>query len=611
MKTTRKQSQRRDQGYILLLTIVFVGIALLLLGSVMNWTNTTAKQTERNNLFNAGTAAAEAADERVIAQMMRDFYYQTYNSAASYATNLPSQTGWPVQFQFSDGAGGANKTGVNFGGAAWVSSWQALGAQYAGLSAYVIQCTITSTATPTNQPYSVPATVQETIQFDSIPLPQFALFYNMDMEISPGANMTVNGKTFCNGNIWSSPSGNLTFGDTVQTAMNYYHSRNTNCDPQANGSGTITFNVGGGPQTNVPSLVMPVGTNNSAAGAAAILGLPPAGTDPNSQIGQEYLCNIADLVISNSSSGVISTYFQDTNNVNRLTLIPCDITNILANITTNGSGKNKTYTTNYSTNCLYSFATNTTFYDYREKKTVQAVQLNVGALKTWLTSTNGSGYNTQDYNDTGHYINSSYIYNNVPLTSANLPAVRMANGSVLPSAGLSVATPDPIYVLGHYNLNNGDTTAGQTNTANTMPAALMGDSLTILSPNWSDSYSLSHESDTTPNGRTPVNTTVNAATLEGIVVSTNIAGTKYYSGGVENFLRLLENWSSATTVTYNGSIVVMFPSQFATNRWQSPGVYYNVPTRSWGFDVNFKNQTKLPPLEPQVKALQRVKWTVY
>ena len=100
--------------------------------------------------------------------------------------------------------------------------------------------------------------------------------------------------------------------------------------------------------------------------------------------------------------------------------------------------------------------------------------------------------------------------------------------------------------------------------------------------------------------RTPGDTCVNAAALEGIVPSNGTA----YSGGVENFLRLLENWTGRT-ITYNGSIVVMFPSQYATNVWQTTGVYYNAPTRKWGFDLNFTDQGRLPPLTPQVKATIR------
>jgi hypothetical protein len=73
-----------------------------------------------------------------------------------------------------------------------------------------------------------------------------------------------------------------------------------------------------------------------------------------------------------------------------------------------------------------------------------------------------------------------------------------------------------------------------------------------------------------------------------------------YSGGIENFMRLLENWG-ANTLTYNGSMVALFSSQYATNTWLPTGNYYNAPTRHWAFDSNFANFSKLPPLTPLVE----------
>jgi hypothetical protein len=127
----------------------------------------------------------------------------------------------------------------------------------------------------------------------------------------------------------------------------------------------------------------------------------------------------------------------------------------------------------------------------------------------------------------------------------------------------------------------------------------MGDAITVLSANWNDTAS-AYLKGGSLSSRTPASTTINAASLGGIVVSTNSGGNNYYSGGLENFLRLEENWSASYTLTYNGSIVVMFPSQYATNFWQVPGYYYNPPTRHWGFDLNFTDLSKLPPLTPFV-----------
>lgn len=607
MKRTFKQSKRSNRGYALLITIVFIGIALLLLGSMMDWTNSSAKQTERNNLFSMSTAAAEAATERVIAQMSRDFFNQSLQPAIYYTPYYPTsanQINWPVQFSFSDGAGNANLTGVSTIPIVWTTNWtriNAVNSAYSNLWAAVQNCTVTSTATPINQPYSVPATVQQQFQLCSIPIFQFAIFYNMNMEICPGAAMVVNGKTHVNGQIWADPSVSLTFNDTVETtASNIIYSRNTNNDPQSVTANPKVIYLKPDGSTNSPSLAvnpltMPLGTN--LASPADILDVPPSGVDPNSVVGQGYLYNLADIIVSNSASGTITAYYQNSNSTPRLASLPYDV----RKITTNGS----TRTTNY----FYSFVTNTTFYDYRERKTVQAVQLNVGALTNWLSGTNGSTDNTLTYNDTGHYIDSVYVYNNAPSDSSDLPAVRVANGSVLPSQGLTVATPQPIYVLGNYNASGSSLNNG-TNVVNAAPAAFIGDALTVLSTSWKDSYT----SGTGLGSRPAGNTTINAATFEGIVVSTNIGGTKYYSGGVENFLRLLEDWSGSgqKTLTYNGSIVVMFASRYATGYWQTPGNYYNVPIRAWGFDVNFsQGQGNLPPISPQVKTLVPTGWSVY
>jgi hypothetical protein len=609
MKKRLKQPKRSDRGYALLITIVFVGIALLLLGSVMNWTNSSAIQTERNNLFNMSTAAAEADTEFVIAQMTRDFFNQSLQPTNYYIPlyiTAANQTNynWPVKFSFSDGAGNANQTSVSTVPVNYTTNWTvitAVNSAYIGLWAAVANCTVISTATPINQPYSVPATVQQQFQLCSIPIFQFAIFYNMNMEICPGANMTINGKTHVNGQIWADPGTSLTFKDMVETTTNnIIYSRNTNDDPQANTANptVIYLNPNGSTNTSGPSLAadsltMPLGTN--LVSPADILDVPPAGVAPYSAVGQEYLYNQADIIVSNSSSGQFSVYYQNSNSTPQLQLIP-PITNIVSHVT----------------NVYYSFLTNVSFYDYRESDTIQAVQLSVTNFGVWVTNnstTNGglqyNNQNTSGSSSKGHAINSVYIYNSVPLTSSQLPAVRVANGSVLPSQGLTVATPQPIYVLGNYNASGSSLNNG-TNVINTAPAALIGDAVTVLSTSWKDTYT----SGTSINSRNAGNTTVNAAAFEGIVVSTNIGGTKYYSGGVENFLRLLENWTG-DTLTYNGSIVAMFNSRYATNYWQIPGNYYDVPTRAWGFDVNFLQQTKQPPISPQVKTLIPTGWSVY
>jgi hypothetical protein len=467
-----------------------------------------------------------------------------------------------------------------------------------------------------------------------LPIFQFPIFYNVNLEIDPGAPLTISGgPVFCNQSIWEG-STVCTFNSLVMAAGTNYAQI---ADPFAtsyNGTGASTFNDGP-PISNAPPLALyGFGTNTSPATMRGLLGLPPAayslGTAAAySSNGIVYPANTADLVISNLTTGTnwgsfpphgtnMIVYYQDFS----LTQLPYDYYMI-----SNGNS-HTTWVTNYiapnvlgpNTNIYYagfSWATNVTFKDWREgynggsgpPKTVQAVQIDMNLLQRWLTNASTlnvratSGWLSDQLKlfHTGHPIGSVYVYNSVPLTTSQLPAVRVTNGGQLPHTGgptydafgFTVATPFPLYVWGDYNCtNNGVSGLGSTNTANsTLPAALMGDSITILSDSWQDNN--------TSRLPAPSSTTVNAAMLVGIVPGNpNISGN--YSGGLENYMRLLENWSGSSPLTFNGSMVALFYSQYATNSWQPTGNYYNAPARHWAFDMNFKNANKLPPLTPSV-----------
>jgi hypothetical protein len=614
MRMTSSSSQPVKKGYALIMVMIFLAATALVLGSVMLWTNSNGKQVKRSNIYYTSQAAAEAAVEQVIANMNRDYLYQAINPASSYTNIVPSTNGWPIPYVFSSPAG-VNRTYVKEG--ATSTNLQPLGSQWSGLSGYPTTVTVTSTATPKNQLYNVPATVTETNVYADIPLFQFAIFYNMNLEVQPGSGMNIGGPVFCNDSIWTaSPmtySNSVTAGGTI--------SSNNISDPfmtagSKTGSGNPTFM--GGIATNHATLTLPIGASNSATSVEAVLQLPPSGNTSST-----YLYNQADLIITNSSSGTnVKVFYQNTNNAPTLTSIPYDGA-ISSYVGTNGyttnyntttskkNGKTTTVTnsitytpipiTIYTTNKnAYSFVTSTNFYDYREGKTVSAIYLDVSNLDVWINGA-GSTYNNQNISDTGKNINSIYIYNSVPMNSSTLPGVQVDNGAQLPPDGLGIATPDPIYVVGNFNSQtSAGNDAGSSDVTYTKPAALYADALTVLSDSWNDT---NYTSSTSLSSRPPVPTTINAAALEGIVPST---GT-HYSGGAENFLRLLENWSNTIQLTYNGSIVVMFPSQYATNMWN--GNVYGVPKRQWNFDANFTQAGGLPPMTPRVKAIIRQGWT--
>ena len=575
---TRGPAPRPDQrGYALVMTMCLIGLSLLVLASTVKWTSTESGLTARNNLYNSTVAGAEAATERVLAQMNRDFVYQSVSTDLNtYRVLLPTQSGWPVQFAYSDGAGTANRTRVQSLGPSVVAD---LNSEFKGLYGLLSPYRVVSQATPVNEPYTLSATVQQDFQLARIPIFQYAIFYSIDLEINPGAAMVVSGKVHSNGKLYVAPPASLEFKDVVTAVGTIENNRHPD-DPTVSSKTTPVY--GKQHVEKVSALALPIGTNNSPAAVQQILDPPPAGEDVNSILAKQRFYNLADLIISNSAGGVVSV---KSGAWNGFATVPPDA----------GSG--------------YSFVTNVTFYDYREQKTVQATEINVGKFNAWLTNTasnGGSSLNAAAKAAMGHAVNSAYTIDKRPINGSSLAAVRVTNGPKLPADGLTVATPNPLYVKGHFNLNNGtDTTPDLKDTSNTKPSALIGDSITVLSQSWQDSYT----SGTALSSRTPVDTTVNAAILGGIVESKQVNGVKRYSGGVENFPRFLENWSGRS-LTYNGSMVVMFPSRFATNFWQNTGVYYNAPTRRWAFDLGFLDVNKLPPLTPQVRKLVRGEWKV-
>ncbi len=661
---------RRNSGGFALIIIMFsLAACMLVFAYIMNWTTSNAYVTAQNNQFNMSAAAAEAASEKVLAQMNYDFVAQSLsNSGAYYSKMIPTtnvnqqanwpindQQTWPIQYLYSDTNGVYNQISVNLG--LWTTNTIPLHSQYTGLYGLVQECVITATATPIGQHFTVPSSIQESIQFASIPLFQFAIFYNMDLEIAAAQTLNIVGPVYSNGGLWSG-STTVSFANTVSAVGIATNTANDPFCTGYTGSGKSTYSMVGQPTSGNDRITMPIGTNNDPTAVEAIINLPPAAYPLNSAAafttnGLLYLANAADLYLTNcpygtnwgslrpnctntlffQSNACMILYYQDGTSSPYQQQIPYDFYLLKTNFSGAPYWTNYVVTNNFygvpntnHFNCYsnvqyagYSFLTNDIFWDWREGwnggtgtgskgKTVQSVNIDIAKYNIWLTnsaaSNNGVSYNTKCQNHKSHPVDSIYIYNAVPLTGTTLPAVRVVNGAKLPSQtlgkGFTVATAMPIYVLGNYNsATDAGSSAGQNSTTYTYPAGLLGDSITILSGAWNDG--------TTSKKPTASDTTVNAALVAGIVRSTNSS----YSGGVENFLRTLESWGSAGDLWYNGSIVVMFPSQYATNYWVQTGNYYDAPTRHWAFDTNFSAQGGLPPLTPQAKGVIRKAWTDY
>jgi Tfp pilus assembly protein PilX len=191
--------------------------------------------------------------------------------------------------------------------------------------------------------------------------------------------------------------------------------------------------------------------------------------------------------------------------------------------------------------------------------------------------------------------------------------------------GLSIISDQAVYVRGDYNCKAACTASTFESSANTgqrIPAAVMADSINVLSNLWplDDLTSINLKD------RVPSETTINAAFLAGI----DITGGKNRDnqdlddgtgGGLNNYPRFHEYWKDFK-FNYLGSLVSLSAPRrvngpfcgsgglnsdgvtYTTGTNSSCNIYYP-PTRNWSYDTQFNNAANLPPLTPRVVSLKQ------
>jgi hypothetical protein len=552
-------------------------IAFLGLASVLSWSSNSARTTARNNQYWRTVAAAEAATEKVLTRLEKDFQrfngervvYNNSRGGTKYGSQVPTaaDNSYWSSYVFSDGLGNHNRTYVALA-AGSQTNWTTMNSKYAGLFGFSATYLVRSYARENPARFDVSTGVQQTVQLATIPAFQFAIFYNVDLEIEPGPDMTVTGRVHGNGNIYQNPMATLTFQSDL-TSSGTLMNGPVPGDPSHSGLSPGSIVYGGAYDSKAPKMTLPISNGSNPDTVYEILKLPPLGGESDPALGSQRYFNNADVIIRVTDAGVIAT-----------------------------SGSLNFFSSKVIASSFLTVSTNK-FYNGRERKGVNIIDIDVGKFKTWVNSSDdGAKRLLKLY---GREPNSIYIIDQRTLVPAGTePGVRLINGAQLPDGGLTVATPDPLYVKGDFNVKDSTGPSSGSDTTHTKPASLIADAITVLSNGWDDN---ANANSIMGNLHGAQNSTVNAAFLAGIVQTSASS----YSGGVENFPRFLENWSG-NTFTYNGSMVVMFYSKIAIGIWRGTGGYYNPPTRNWAFDNNFLNPAKLPPLTPAFHVLIRGDW---
>jgi hypothetical protein len=483
------------------------------------------------------------------------------------------------------------------------------------------------------------------VNAQTIPLFQFGVFYEDDLEILPGQVMTFAGWVHTNGNLYLS-SNTVTFQSQITTPDSVFWQRKDNNNRlngvrinNAAGSGVLldfdSRSLYGAAFVNRSQSKFNGRLMTQAHGVRPLKLPLPANTPPITLVEPRSASDgamVQDVKMAWKADWVITVdarVFQLDTNIQKGSAF-CDS---LVQIRSAGMQ----VPTGARCRRMFKPRVNA-FYDGREDLRPDLLDIHLDSLRLWSDSLPVSRAPRIIYIEFANVnpaLAGAMVHNNTQRDSLGVSnvtgprgvndyvAVRLRGGAQLPkpsvnvdTGGLTIVTNRPMYVLGDYN-----TTVWR-------PAALMADALTFLSnpPNpamqnagptlaanrctpastgWCDVRMYNP----TAINRTPRPTTVNAALLAGHSATTCDwmragCGSPNYGGGLENFPRFLENWGT-NTFTYTGSLVSLFTSRYATGLWNNTGGaitgnYYGAPTRNWQFDVNFRFPDRLPPGTPSV-----------
>lgn len=463
------------------------------------------------------------------------------------------------------------------------------GERYQNLTAQEYQYTTTAIARDSRD--NVEAILELNFKSRLVPLFQFAAFYNKDLEILPGPNMTLTGPVHTNGDLYLNSDNTLTVQGQITTAGALYRGRKN----QNTASGTV--------RVYDPSSARALGTTGSRRQILASnvtswnnmiqLGVPvvtvpePEELDPAP--GRSYW-DRADLRVVLRLN---NTHVPQAIEV-RTTANTVDSTASSALTGCSGTAGGD-FGSNRAVN------SNNTLYNNREGKFIRMLNVDMRNFLQclYLNPTILGARSLNDSTEGGLVFHFS-VSGPDSSSSASRYGVRIFNAAQLRATssaaplpvGMTLVTDGAIYLQGDFN------------STNKIPAAALVDSFNVLSNNWLDSRSTQ-----TLSNRTPTNTTQQLALLAGTDTTGGQEGSAgqggAYNGGLENYPRFHENWNGAVTFTYRGSFVSLNRPRRVNGAWVFGAPHYTAPVRNWNYDTAFNVAQNLPPMTPRFVYLQQ------
>jgi hypothetical protein len=458
-----------------------------------------------------------------------------------------------------------------------------------------------------------------------VPLFQFAIFFQDDLEIFNGATFTVDGRVHTNGDLYLSPQtgGQTNLIGQVTVADKLYRGQKS----QNNCSGfTGTAAVSDTPDKSSPNYVTLPGCSGSRVeitdvanwkrnllvGTGAVK-VPDVNIIDSFSSNEYWQQSDLRLVLRLDASGNPDT----TDSATGVEVVGTDGLNISAAT----SALHHSTCTGLITSGASNFVVGTRgpsdssrlrlFREYQSDPVLNNFQrtfeVDMGGLLNCLQRFPAI-MDGKLLNDTSQNGLVFFFAIDGPLSASaqNNYSVRIRNGARLQSTiggaevvkGLTVVSDQGLVVWGNYN------------STGWVPAAFLTDTAWLLSNSWTDADSLvANTFDRDGNA-----TTVYAAVLTGIRRTGNAndtpgqdQGADSNGGGAINVFRFNEWFRSGSGIpnfTYVGSIVSLGPPRKSTSTW-GPFTYYSAPNRVWSYETRFNDPSQLPPMTPTFVSLKQ------
>ncbi len=212
------------RGSALIITMAYIAVLSLLLAGLMQWAGTENVQIVRRTERIQSLYGAEAAVRRSMAQIKNlmvgqyplSGYMANYvaPSTADLANlNPPSSVAGLSQSSFtgiSNYYPSSTSTNVFVRTLIPTTSTD----PFAGLTSSRATVICQATAIQ-NGRFNIPQTVRQELFIDYIPIFQYAVYYNGDMELFNGPNMIIDGKVHVNGNFYFNNHGSIDIRDNL------------------------------------------------------------------------------------------------------------------------------------------------------------------------------------------------------------------------------------------------------------------------------------------------------------------------------------------------------------------------------------------------------------